>query len=242
MDLDLNAFGKWVSKNGKDIVVTWFSVLTRGPRAFEDLDLEKSSTLLYALAFMLYMALVDLVVHIPLAAKIGVNLQSGFFILCFVVEYYIEFLATGLILYGAMKLLGGKGALQACIAAYCLLTAYMPLISVLMLPTQMLTVPAFAQGSSFPQILDQFAAQAGQLSTWDRSSLLLSLLLTTVVFVLFFKSIFETFRTLHRLSKARAIFAFMGGLVCTYVFMAMFVIPLLSAIYHGLGLGAVRPN
>jgi hypothetical protein len=174
-------------------------------------DLEKSSTLLYALKFMLYMALVDLVVHVPLAAKLGINLQSGFFILLFVVEAYVEYLATGLILHGAMKLFGGKGRLQACIAAYCFLTAYLPLISVLMLPTQMLVVPVIAQSSNFPQDLYQLAAQAAQLTAWDRFSLLLSFLLTTVVFVLFFKSVFGTFRALHELSKARAIFAFIGG-------------------------------
>ncbi len=57
--------------NAKQVIITWFSVLTRGADAFERIELETSSTLFYALTFMLYMAFVDVLLHIPLAAKSG---------------------------------------------------------------------------------------------------------------------------------------------------------------------------
>jgi hypothetical protein len=242
MDIDLNAIGKWIAQNSKDISATWFSVLTRGSQAFGSIDLEKNSTLLYALKFMLCMAFADLLLHIPLAAKIGINVASGFFVVLFVAEGYLEYLATALILHGSMKLLGGKGKLQACIAAYCFLTAYMPIIGVLMLPTQMLVVPAVARSSNYIEIVNQLSAQLNQFSPWERATFLLSFLLTTIVFVLFFTSVFRQFRALHKLGKARAVFAFIGGLVSSAVFMVAFLHPLLATIYEGFAQHATARN
>src|SRR6266567_9084130 len=80
--------------NAKQVIITWFSVLTRGADAFERIELETSSTLFYALTFMLYMAFVDVLLHIPLAAKSGTVVLTVESVL--LLETYIEYLATGL--------------------------------------------------------------------------------------------------------------------------------------------------
>jgi hypothetical protein len=214
----------------KGIVITWFSVLTRGPGAFRQIELEKSSTLFYALKFMLYMAFVDFLLHIPSAAAKG-GIKDMFIIEpLLLVETYLEYLATGLILYGSMKLFGGKGSLQACIAAYCFLTAYLPVVSVLMLPLQMFVFPGIARGNQIPQIVRSASAKLSQSSIWERSGFLLSFLLTTVVFVVFFVAVFRTFRMIHELKWARAVFAFVLGLVCSAVILAFFLEPFLTTI------------
>ncbi len=224
-----------IFKEGKDIIITWFSVLARGPNAFERIDLENSVTLIYALRFMFFMVFVDLLVNFPLAAKIDGSLLKELTVPPYLaVEAYAEYLVTGMILYGSMKLVGGKGGLQACMAAYCFLTAYLPLISLAMLPVHRLTVPAMLQGSNYIDAVLQANAEGKQLSTWDLSSIVLSGLLTTIVFVFFFRAVFQHFRKLHQLRRARALLAFIGGLVGSAVIMAMFLEPALSAILRAL--------
>jgi hypothetical protein len=219
----------------KDIIVTWFSVLTRGRKAIEEFDLEKSSTLIYALKFMFLMAFVDLIVNFPLAAKIGGSTLTVVAIPPFIVaEYYIEYLTIAFVLHGSMKLVGGKGGLQSCIAAFCFLTAYLPLMGVLMLPERMITVPAILESPNYIAAVYKARHKWDQLSTWDRSSVALSFLLATAVLVLFFTAVFQQFRALHQLNKPRAVFAFIGGLVGSAVIMAMFLEPPLSALFRKL--------
>jgi hypothetical protein len=213
--------------NAKQVIVTWFSVLTRGADAFERIELETSSTLFYALTFMLYMALVDVLLHIPLAAKSGTKAGLTFESVL-LLETYIEYLAAGLILYGSMKLFGGKGGLQPCIAAYCLLTAYLPLASVLMTPMRTLIFPVLTQGTDVKQIVESARGQLDQLSAWASFGFLLSFLLTTVVFVVFLTAVFRTFRKLHKLNRARAGVALIVGLVCSAVVLVFIVEPLFS--------------
>src|SRR6266851_7338839 len=106
--MDITEIGEKFDK-AKGIIITWFSILTRGPGAFKQIELEKSSTLFYALKFMLYMAFVDVLLHIPTAAKGGATIGKVFSEPLLVAETYIEYLMTGFILYGSMKILGGKG-------------------------------------------------------------------------------------------------------------------------------------
>jgi len=224
-----------IFEKGKNIVVTWFSVLARGPNAFEKVDLQDSSTLIYALRFMFFMALVSLAIDLPLVAKIGGSFLAASSIPCaLVIEAYLEYLITGLILYGSIKLVGGKGGLQASIAAYCFLTAYLPLMSFFMLPVRRLTIPAISQGSNYTNAVSKLFEEASHLSTWDLSSLVLSFLLTTVVLVLFFRAVFNIFRAIHQLSRARALLGFVGGLIGWAVIMSMFLEPALSATLRAL--------
>ena len=176
---------------------------------------------------MLYMAFVDVLLHIPLAAKSGnkavLTVES-----VLLLETYIEYLVTGLILYGCMKLFGGRGGLQPCIAAYCLLTAYLPIISVLMTPMRAFIFPFLTQGTDVQQIAKSVRGQVAQSSAWVSFGFFLSFLLTTVVFVVFLTAVFRTFRKLHKLNRARAGVALVVGLVCSAVVLVFIVEPLFS--------------
>jgi hypothetical protein len=218
----------------KDIIVTWFSVLTRGPSGFAKIDLESHSTLVYALKFMVYMVVADLVLDLPLAAMVGGSYLTGMAVpVALIVEAYVEYLTVGLILFGALKLMGGRGRLQPCVAAYCLLTAYMPLISFLFLPSRIfITIPVLLRGeelnvNAFHQLWDP-------LSAWNHFKVLFSVLLITVVFVLFFRSVFQEFRILHQLTRARAIVGFIGGLAASAAVEWVFLKPATSLLYRAL--------
>ena len=209
-------------RNARDVIITWFSVLTRGPDAFIRINLEAASTLYYSLRFTLYMVFVSFLLHIPAVAKFDFK-NVALIQPVWIVETYIEYLAPGLILYGSMKLLGGRGMLQSCIAAYCLLTAYLPIIAVLMLPAQMFVVPAMRIAPQYPQAIRVLSEQLRRLSAWERSGVLLSFLLSTIAFVIFFTAVFRTFRTLHRLKMARAVAAFILGVLGSVVFLQFFL-------------------
>jgi len=232
--MDVNTFIGIFDKL-KDIILTWFSVITRRRKAFENLDLEKDSTLIYALKFMFVMALVDIIINIPLAARIGDSTLKVMAIPpVLVAEAYIEYLTVGLILHGSMKLVGGKGLLQPAIAAYCFLTAYLPINGVLLLPTRMIIIPAMLETSNTIDAGRKAADHFRELSTFERVGFILSFLLVTIVFVLFFTAIFQVFRALHRLSRPRAVLAFVGGLVASAVIVSMFLEPPLSALFRAL--------
>ena len=229
--MDISATTKAIFDENKDIASTWFSVLARGPAGFQRFDLEKDSTLAYALRFLFFIALVELILSIPFAPGIGSKSGDKILIAAVVAETIVEYLVVALILHGAMKVFGGKGRLSACIAGYSFLTAYMPIISVLMFPTRSISGPVLAEGGNYPQIVAEVFAKARQLPGWDRTVLILSYLATTVVFVLFFTGVFRCFRALHKLGKGRARLAFGVGLLCSAAFEAMFVLPLLTALY-----------
>jgi hypothetical protein len=229
--MGVDSIFKWFD-GAKDVVRTWFSVITRGSQAFQRIDLENSSVLFYSLKFMLYVAFVDLVLHLPLAAVTrgtgkAVSIES-----LLLLETYLEYLILGFALYGAMRVVGGKGSLQASIAAYCFLTAYLPIVSVLMMPTRALIFPRMEQHPDLPTVIEQSRPKLAQLSAWEATGFWLSFVLTTLVFVIFFVAIFQTFRMLHNLSNTRAIVGFLLGLISAAAVLALFVEPFLTSIFQ----------
>lgn len=216
-------------EGAKNVVITWFSILTRGPHAFQRIDLENSSVLFYSLQFMLYMAVVDLLLHLPFVAATGGTRKAVSSESLLLLETYLEYLIVGFVLYGAMRLLGGRGSLQASIAAYCFLTAYLPFIAVLMMPARALILPSMEQHPDLPTVIWSSLPKLSQLSMWEATGFWLSFVLTTVVFVIFFVAVFRTFRMLHQLSNARAVVAFLLGLISAAAILSLFVEPFLKS-------------
>src|SRR5262245_1024731 len=170
----------------KDLILTWVSVLTRGPKAFEHIDLEARSTQVYALKFLFFVACAEALTTLPLAATADVSWTSPGVAIPFVAETYVEYLAIAVILHGAMRLAGGRGGAAPCVTGFCFLSAYMPVAGIAMIPARLfLTVPALRFNEDFILTVGGEPAYWHQLSTWNRSSVILSLLLTTVVYVLF---------------------------------------------------------
>jgi hypothetical protein len=230
--MEVTAIAKTIFQENKDVLTTWFSVLTRGPKSFHAAHLERNSTLLYGLRFMFYMVVVELVLTIPFARGMESKSENMFVIGGALAEDVVEYLAAALILHGAMKAFGGKGKAQGCVASYCFFTAYIPIIAIFMLPWNRLSTPLIAKSASYPQIIAQISAMARQLATWDRFTLVLSFLAATAVWILFYTGVFRCFRALHKLSRTRAAFAFIVGLLLTAAFNAVFTIPLLNGLYQ----------
>jgi len=228
--LEIAAAAKSVFDETKDVIITWFGVLSKGPSAFANVDLGTNSALLFALRFLFYVSVVDFAVSIPAAAANGVRYEDKMFFAVSVTTIYVEYLSVALILYGAMKLFGGKAPLQACIAGYCFLTAYLPVAAILRMPLMTVLNTALTGGVNYPdQIKRGFALLLG-LSRWDKTVFILAAILSTAAYVFFLVNVFRCFRKLHGLRTGRAGAAFAVGLLLAQLFAMAFLMPFDGAI------------
>lgn len=218
-----------IFSRAKDVIITWFSVLARGPDAFSRINLESTSTLYYSLRFTLYMTFVSFLLHIPAIAKFDLK-NLALIQPVWIAETYIEYLAPGLILYGSMKLFGGEASFQTCISAYCLLTAYLPIIAVFMLPSEIFVIRVMRSTPAYPKAIQILAEQMTLLSAWERLGLYLSVLLSTVTFIIYFAAVFRPFRLVHKLNKARALSAFILAMIGSVLFDLFFLEEWISTI------------
>lgn len=137
-----------------------------------------------------------------------------------------------------MKVWRGKGTVQASTAAYCFLTAYLPIIAVLMLPAQMFVVPAMSNKDVISVLMERLL----RLSAWELSDLLLSWLLSTIVFILFFTAVLRALRMLHKLSWPRSAAAFVMGSLGSVIFLAAYMEKFESAILNLFRLSTRLPH
>jgi hypothetical protein len=228
--LEIGTVTKTIFDETKDVIITWFGVLSQGESAFASLDLASNSTLLFALRFLFYVSLVDFAVSIPSSASAGVQYEDKMFIGVSIASIYVEYLAVALIIYGSMKVLGGKAPVQACIAGFCFLTAYLPVAAVLRLPLVTIIDPAIKAGANYPDIASRATAMFVRLPTWDKFVFVLASLFTVGVFVFFLLNVYRCFSRLHRLSIGRARLAFALGLIAALLFSTAFIMPFDGAI------------
>jgi hypothetical protein len=223
--LEIGTVTKTVFDETKDVIITWFGVLSQGEPAFASLDLATNSALLFALRFLFYISLADFAVSIPSSAANGVQNENRMFIGVSIASIYVEYLAFSLIIYGTMKLLGGKAPVQACIAGYCFLTADLPVAAVLRLPLVPIIDAALKAGANYPDIASRGAALFVRLSTWDKLVFVLASLLSVGVFGFFVINVYRCFRRLHQLSLGRAPLAFALGLLVALLFTMAVIVP-----------------
>jgi hypothetical protein len=228
--LEIGTVTKTIFDETKDVIITWFGVVSKGPSAFAMLDLGSNSVLLFALRFLFYVALVSFAVSIPSAAANGVKYEDKMFIGVSIAAIYAEYLSVALIIYGTMKLFGGKAPVQACIAGYSFLTAYLPIVAVLRLPSVAIIDAAIKAGTDYPDITRRGFAIFVPLSPWDRAVFVLAAILSVGVSVFFLINVYRCFRKLHRLSNGRAMLAFALGLFAALLFTMAFIMPFDGAI------------
>ena len=228
--MEIGAVTKTIFDETKDVIITWFGVLSKGRTAFASVDLGSNLALLFALRFLFYVSVVDFAVSIPSSAANGIKYEDKMFIGVSIASIYVEYLALALIIYGTMKLFGGKASLQACIAGYCFLTAYLPVAAILRLPTVAITDAAFKAGANYPDIASREFAMLARAPAWDKVVYVLASLLSVGVFIFFLINVYRCFRKLHRLSIGRARIAFTVGLCAAMLFSMAFIMPFDGAI------------
>jgi hypothetical protein len=219
-----------VTRKGESTAALWFSIVTRGHRALDPLDLHKPAVLWRGLEFLLYMSILDAMLHWPIMA----NLWS---LIKYAGGECVQYVGAGFVLHLAMKAVRGKATLQKSITTMCFLTAYIPLIALAQVPVWGLNtsiVKKIASNEiSISQLIQQMQAFVDALGVFGVTRMILSLLAATYLWWRFCAAVFSAFRTLHRLSKPRAMLAFGLGLAPTLVYLFFIVIPFYGPFYKG---------
>lgn len=213
----------------------WFSMLVNRHKALDPLDLHKPEVVWRALRFMLCMVLIDAMLHLPAATGTQGADAKFWYVVAYAMADYVQYLGAALILHFAMKAFGGKAQPQRSMAAFCFLTAYIPLIAISQVPVWGLDVSILQDVASISWRLDQGLAKmrefTGALGLFGILRIVTAFLAATVLWGLFLAAVFESFRTLHRLGKGIALVAFGFGMMATLIFVLVFVAPYFGAVY-----------
>ena len=233
MDITLiKTISDTVFKEGKDVIESWFAVISRGHKGLSagELSQRGNNALLYGLRFVLYMAFASLLLEIPTEALMGIKYENKAFVLVSVAESYIEYLGCGIAFHTAMRVFGGKGKFRASLIVSCLLTAYIPVMGFFLIPTQKYSLPLIKKSSNILTAASDLLAVARNWSAWDRIVCSFSFLGALVVLALFVTAVFNSLRALHQLSWTRAALSCVLGLIFFGVLISFIAAPLLQGI------------
>jgi hypothetical protein len=214
----------------------WVSLLTRGYKAMDPLDLHRPETLRQSLRFLAYMILIVDILHLPvIPIKAADTISTGFLFAAYFVNNYIEWLAAGIILHFMMRTFGGKSTFQKSITAFCFLSAYLPLFSLSLAPVWALPEIVLKDAGSItftPETsVETLLEIAQQLGVYGIAKFAVSFILATVILILMLKTMFSALRTLHRLCFGRTVLAFFFSMLIYLTFLFMFYLPLISGVF-----------
>ena len=209
----------------------WLQVLTRGHRALDPLELDDPEVVLRSLRFLACMILLSDLLRLPMLLGTGAVTNLGSFT-TYLVANYFEWLGAGVALHLALRLFGGRGTLQKSIAAFCLMSAYVPLISLAQVPVWSLHVDAFrALDGGLTAVLAVLEGFVEQQGGWGNLRLAASFLLSTTLWIMLMRSVLAAFRTLQRVGLARCALAALTALLGYLIFLSVFYGSLISQVY-----------
>jgi hypothetical protein len=224
--------------------VSWFSLLARRHRALDPMDLERPEVLRRSLRFLLYMVLAGGIIRLPAAMGQGQQFWLAGYVLSYAASNWIEWVAAAVLLHLAMRLAGGTAAIQKSVAAVCFLSAYLPVIGLAQIPVWGLHISVVQEVADLRWAPDQALVQlqrfADQLGAFATVRVVAAFVAATALWGVLLGAVLAALRTLHRLSRPRALVAFAGGLLAYAAFLAFVYVPLIASVYGALGLPAAR--
>jgi hypothetical protein len=219
------------------VVQMFVNVLTKREKAFDGLVLSDARILSFALRFLVYMALVSLVLHLPAWAAQKISLNSPGPVLSFLTDDLMEKLMLCIILHVAMRSVGGTADLRESVCVFCFLCAFAPLIAVSLIPSQTLTGSLLRNSSSAGDFLERLSPARMGTAAGDLPVFAICFALSTVLWLIFFTALFKANRTLHRLGRVRAAAAFVTGAAAWMIIQFVLLYSFESATYKGFGAG-----
>ena len=221
---------------GTGLGALWMSIVTRGHRALDPLDLHRPELLWRALRFLLVMVVIDAGLHLLSAQIKGGAIATLGYLVAYVAADYVQWLGIGVALHLAMRAVGGRGTLQKSIVACCFLTAYLPLIAVAQIPTWGLNVDVSRGAADIAwnpaRGVEQMQAFAEGLGAFGAGRIIVSFLAATYLWWRFFSAAYRALRALHRLSAPRALLGLALGLAAVFAFVAFLVTPYFGTVYE----------
>jgi hypothetical protein len=216
-------------------VALWLALLTRRHRALDPLDLSRPAMLWRAFAFLVLMMLIGEALRLPVNARAGLPYWNAAYLAADVIANCVEWLVIGAALHLGMRALGGRASLQASLAVFCFMSAWVPVIALSQVPVwgvRVSVVQDMADVGWNPELgLEKMREFVEALGAFGTARLVLSFALATVLWFLLFVSVYSALRSLNRLAGVRAIAGFALGLAAGAVSVALVSAPLLGAVY-----------
>jgi hypothetical protein len=242
-DADVRRLGDTLERLGAGRnAVSWFSLLARRHRALDPLDLQRPEVLRRSLRFLLYMVLAGGIIRLPAAMGQGQEFWLAGYVLSYAASNWIEWVAAAVLLHLAMRLAGGTAPIQKSVAAVCFLSAYLPVIGLAQIPVWGLHISVVQEVADLRWAPDQALAHlqrfTEQLGAFATVRVVAAFAAATALWAILLGAVFASLRTLHRLSRPRALVAFAGGLLTYAAFLALVYAPLIAGVYRAFGMRA----
>lgn len=211
----------------------WLSVLTRGHRALDPLDLNTPEMVWRSLRFLFFMILLSDLLRLPFIAE-AAGLTNPLAFAAYVAGNTIEWLGAGIVLHAFMRLFGGRGTLAKSTSAYCIMSAYVPLVAVAQCSAWGLHVTVFgASEGDLAAGLGILQQTMAEMSRFDVLRLFFSFAAATTLWVFLVREVLGAFRTLHRIGRVRCALAAGTALLGYLLFLRLFYEPFIAQVYSG---------
>jgi hypothetical protein len=178
----------------------WFNIITRRQKSLDPLDFHRPETLGRALRFLVCMLIAEAVIHFPGAAQEYLQYWNPAYVIAYIGANFVTYLFAASVLHYALRAGGGTANPRKTIAAFCYLSAYLPLIAICQIPAWGTHVLVLEEASNIRWTVGSGIAEltrtTADLGAFGIARLFLSFIASSVVWLLFVTAIYEAFRTL----------------------------------------------
>jgi hypothetical protein len=217
----------------KTVVVNFVSVVARREKALENFDLTSSNTIFFAARFLVYMSVISIALHIPAWRAQGVPFGQLGFMLSALAGELIEMIALCFALYAIIRVLGSKVDLQPFFSAFCLMSAFVLMSNVCLVPVHAMSISA--QARDLGAFFDRATSIADQLSVWSLAVLFISTATSVGLKILFLTALLKTFSPESQLGVIKRTMCFALGAASWIVILLVFSQPFEANLYKSFG-------
>lgn len=204
----------------RDVLRTLVAVVTKRERALADFNLSDPRTLFFAFRILIYVSVAGAMLHIPTWSAKGVRFTHPAFLASVVAEELVEQIAFCLLLYAAFKLFGGTMDPQAFVCAFCLLSAYLLMSELCLLPVQTMAIDV--QNTDLGKFIEGAAGIVDRVSIATLAVYGVASTARIALMLCFLVSLCRAFRITDQLGVARTAISLVCGTGMWFVSVLVF--------------------
>lgn len=203
----VSTFLDFLKSDASWVLSTWYSVITKGARAFDGTDFKKPSALPLALRFLTYIGLFAFMVEVPIAALLQLPYDKPAYATTAIILNLVLWIGYASVLHLSMKAFGGKAEFRESVVVFCFSTAlYVPIL-VLQWPILHHIVPSLARGEFVP------TEYIEHLPKRESVTFFTLWLLSSALLIYFFVVVITALRKLHELHDEKGVLAGLLGML-----------------------------
>ncbi len=217
MDIKIDASMPWGSlvDETRRVLVLWFAIITKGHRALTGLDFQNDTTLFFSLRFMIYMGLICFALQFPLLSVFGDKQDNIVFIMASLLFLYVTWFSYATIIHLSIKVFGGKGVFKATFAAFCFLSAFMPIGLFIFLVPEWYYLKTIDR---VPFIIGPNDSVFRYLAPNEKIPVLIFFFLGLTLLIYSFVHYYKSLRIIHKISNLKGFISFSSSIMLIILF------------------------